>query len=234
MSSDPVPAAGAGNGPDDQPAATIGLVGGTGPLGRGLAVRFAGAGHRVLLGSRDEARAADVAARLSQPGRDVAGVTNAQAAGAAVVLVTLPYAAQRPTLPPLADRVAGKVVVSCANPVAFVDGVPRPLRVDAGSAAQECAQLLPGACVVGAFQHVPAARLRRVEEPLGCDVLLTGDDDDAKAVVATLAELVPGVRALDAGPLRLAGAVEDMTAVLLSVNRRYSAHTGLRLEGVTR
>ncbi|CAN5169568.1 NADPH-dependent F420 reductase [soil metagenome] len=234
MSSEPVPAAGAGSGPDDQSAAAVGLVGGTGPLGRGLAVRFAGAGQRVLLGSRDAGRAADVAATLSQPGRDVVGVTNAQAAGAAVVFVTLPYAAQRGTLPPLAARVAGKVVVSCANPLAFDDGGPRPLRVEAGSAAQECARLLPGARVVGAFQHVPAARLRRVDEPLVCDVLLTGDDGDAKAVVAALAELIPGVRALDAGPLRLTGAVEDMTAVLLSVNIRYSAHTGLRLEGVAR
>ncbi|MDP8978247.1 MAG: NADPH-dependent F420 reductase, partial [Actinomycetota bacterium] len=145
-----------------------------------------------------------------------------------------PYVAQRATLPALAHQVGGKVVVSCANPVAFDEDGPRPLRVEAGSAAQECAQLLPGARVVGAFQHVPAARLRRTDEPLGCDVLVTGDDDDAKAVVGALAELVPGIRALDAGPLRLSGAVEDMTAVLLSVNRRYSAHTGLRLEDVPR
>jgi NADPH-dependent F420 reductase len=234
VSSEPAPAAGAGSGQDDQPAATVGLVGGTGPLGRGLAVRLAGAEHGVLLGGRDEGRAGDVAAGLSHPGRDVVGVTNAQAAGAAVVFVTLPYAAQRATLPPLAERVAGKVVVSCANPLAFDDDGPRPLRVESGSAAQECARLLPGARVVGAFQHIPAARLRRVDEPVECDVLLTGDDGDAKAVVAALAELIPGVRALDAGPLRLTGAVEDMTAVLLSVNIRYSAHTALRLEGVER
>ena len=234
MSSEPVPAAGAGSGADDQPAATVGLVGGTGPLGRGLAVRLAGAGHRVRLGSRDAGRAADVAAGLSHPGLDVDGVTNAQAAGAAVVFVTLPYAAQRATLPPLAERVAGKVVVSCANPLAFDDEGPRPLRVEAGSAAQECARLLPGARVVGAFQHIPVARLRRVDEPLECDVLLTGDDGDAKAVVAALAELIPGVRALDAGPLRLTGPVEDMAAVLVSVNMRYSAHTSVRLVGVER
>lgn len=234
MSSEPVPAAGAGSGSDDQPAAAVGLVGGTGPLGRGLAVRLAGAGHPVRLGSRDAGRAADVAAGLSHPGLDVDGVTNAQAAGAAVVFVTLPYAAQRVTLPPLAARVAGKVVVSCANPLAFDDDGPRPLSVAAGSAAQECARLLPGARVVGAFQHIPAARLRRAGEPLECDVLLTGDDGDAKDAVAVLAELIPGVRALDAGPLRLAGAVESMAAVLLSVNVRYSARAALRLDGVER
>ena len=212
------------------------MVGGTGPLGRGLALRFALAGHGVVIGSRAAARAQEVAdgVRAAVPDRvvEVSGATNAGAAQADVVVLALPYAAQAATLPALADLLAGKVVVSCANHLGFDAAGPHPKAVLAGSAAGEVAQLLPRARVVGGFQNVSAAALRRAPSPVDADVLITGDDEEAKQVVHDLVGSVHGLRGVDAGPLRLSAAVEQLTAVLIAVNRRYGATTGIRVTGL--
>lgn len=210
---------------------TLGFLGGTGPLGRGLALRLGRAGHRVVLGSRDAARAGEAAAKVleADPDVDVSGATNDEAAAADMVFVAVPYAAQRPTLPPLAGTLEGKVVVSCVNALAFDDRGPHPVPVDAGSAAEECQELLPGARVVGAFQNVSAAALLAVPEPVEADVLLTGDHAEACAAVAGLVDDIPGMRAVLAGPLRLTRPVEELTAVLVAVNKRYRTHASIRV-----
>ncbi len=207
----------------------IGILGGTGPQGRGLARRFATAGHSVVLGSRSPERAVQAAADYAALG-DVTGGSNLDAAGAELVVVTVPYAGHADLLAELAGPLAGKIVVDCVNPLGFDRQGPYPLLVEAGSAAQEAQQLLPGSTVVGAFHHVSAVLL---DDPsvthLEGDVLVLGDDREAIQTVCDLAAAIPGARGVYAGRLRLAGPVEALTANLIAVNRRYRAHAGLHV-----
>ncbi|HSK91649.1 MAG TPA: NADPH-dependent F420 reductase [Euzebyales bacterium] len=214
----------------------VGVLGGTGPLGRGLGLRLAQAGHPVVLGSR-EARRAQAAADELRAEHGVAaellrGAGNDDAAAADVVVVAVPFDGVEPTLGPLATALAGKVVVSCVNRLAFDDLGPRPEPVEAGSAAELVARLLPDSRVVGAFHHVPAGRMRRGAGTVDMDVLVTGDDDDACATAAALADAIPGMRAVRAGPLRLTRPLEELTAVLVAVNRRYRTTAGVRVTGL--
>ncbi len=209
----------------------IGVIGGTGPLGRGLGLRLAVAGHDVVLGSRDADRAAAVAGDLGVDG--VAGADNTSAcADAKLVVVAVPYAAQTATLPALAGAVAGKPVICAVVPLAFDDRGPHPVPVAEGSAAEQCQALLPEARVVAGFQWVPAPMLLRRDAELAMDVPLCTDDDDAGATVAALCSDVAGLRGFVAGPLRLAASLEALTPLLLSTNRRYRAHTGVRFTGL--
>jgi NADPH-dependent F420 reductase len=214
----------------------VGLIGGTGPLGRGLALRLAGAGRSVLLGSRDASRAAAIAGELAATlggGPPLAGATNQEVAERAeLVLVTLPYPASRESVIPLAPLLAGKVVVSTAVPLEFRDGVPFPTTVPAGSAALELASCCPNSRVVGAFHTVSAPSLARLQSPLEEDTLITGDDPAAKEAVAELVRLVPGLRPVDAGGLLSSGLTEALTALLLRLNRIHRAHSGVRLTGL--
>lgn len=219
--------------------ATLGFVGGTGPQGRGLALRLGQAGHAVLLGSRDAGRAEEAASTIRDQadatGDAIAvdGVANPQAcADADVVFVTVPYDGQAKALADLADAIGSKVVVNCVNALAFDEAGPHPIPVEAGSAAEECRDLVPDARVVGAFQNVSASKLLRPPDPIEADVLICGDDPAARETVAELAAGVPGVQPVDAGPLRLARPIEEMTAVLLAVNRRTGGHTSIRLTGL--
>jgi 8-hydroxy-5-deazaflavin:NADPH oxidoreductase len=219
----------------DSSARTIGFIGGTGPQGRGLGMRLAQAGYRVLIGSRsaEKAQTAVDAIAGKVPGLPVEGLANPDVcAQADVVVVTVPYEAQRATLEGLAEAIGDKVVVNCVNSLGFDAAGPHAVPVPAGSAAEECAQLLSRARVVGAWQNVSAVRLGRPDEPVDVDVLLTGDDDDARAVVAELVEAIPGMRAVHAGPLRLSRPIEEMTAVLIAVNKRYKTHAGVKVAGL--
>lgn len=212
----------------------LGFLGGTGPQGSGLALRFAAAGHAVLLGSRDEAKGREAAAELSERGgMPMSGGRNEDVARAAdVVFVVVPYAAQADTVAPLADALAGKVVVNCVNHMLFDALGPYAPGVPAGSAAQECAELLPGATVVSAFHDISARALAKLEQPMDADVLVCGDDPDAKERVIALAGRIPGLRGVDCGPLRMSRAIEDLTPVLVHINRRYKAHASLRVAGL--
>lgn len=206
---------------------SVGILGGTGPQGRGLARRFAAAGHRVILGSRDAARARDAAAAYAEVG-DVTGADNATAADADLVVVAVPYAGHAELLTGLADRLAGKIVVDCVNPLGFDRQGPYPLDVAAGSAAQEAAELLPDATVIAAFHHVSAVLLDDASvTDLQQDVLVCGEDRGAIQTVIELAQTIPGTRGVYAGRLRNAGQVEALTANLIAINRRYSTHAGL-------
>ncbi|HEV8425827.1 MAG TPA: NADPH-dependent F420 reductase [Actinomycetes bacterium] len=210
---------------------TIGLLGGTGPQGRGLALRLALAGHQVLLGSRAPRRAAGVVAELLG-GRDlpIEGVANQDAAaGADVVFLVFPFAGQADLLPGLAGPIGDKVVVDVINPLGWDQDGPYQLDLPEGSAAEQAAALLPRARVVAAFHHAAPKLLADPDRQVETDVLVAGDDPAAKALVLDLADQVPGCRGVDAGPLRLARQLEGFTAVIVGINRRYKIHAGLRI-----
>ncbi|MGH3441642.1 MAG: NADPH-dependent F420 reductase [Nitriliruptorales bacterium] len=217
---------------------TIGFVGGTGPQGRGLALRWARAGHAVLVGSRSREKAEDVVAGLAGrvgEGAELLPATNEEAVERAeVVVVTVPYEAQAATLPPLRAAVDGKVVVNVVNPMAFDEQGPKAVPVAAGSAAEECAEIWPEGRVVSAFHDVPARRLLRVQESVECDVLICSDHPNAAHQVAHLAARIPGMWGVYCGPLRNSAHLENMTPVLLFVNRTYGVHAGIKIDGVER
>ncbi|WFE61358.1 NADPH-dependent F420 reductase [Micromonospora sp. WMMD712] len=210
---------------------TVAVLGGTGPQGRGLARRFAAAGLDVVLGSRDAARAESTAAVL--PGR-VRGAANADAAAAGdIVVVAVPWDGHAELLTELAPVLAGKVVVDCVNPLGFDRQGAYALPVAEGSAAQQAAAILTGSTVVGAFHHVSAVLLEDPDlDTVDTDVLVLGDDRAATDLVGDLAAVIPGVRGVYGGRLRNAHQVEAFTANLISVNRRYRAHAGLRVTDV--
>jgi 8-hydroxy-5-deazaflavin:NADPH oxidoreductase len=220
----------------------VGILGGTGPQGRGLGVRLAAAGQRVLLGSRDAERAAEVAedvARRAEPAAagaavSVQGGSNADVAGAAdVVVVAVPFAGHAATLAELAEPLAGKVVVDCVVPMGFDELGAYVLEVPEGSVTQQAAALLPDSSVVGAFHHVSAVLLEDLSRPtLDGDVLVVGDVREATDLVQALAGRLPGMRGVYAGRLRNAAQVEALTINLVSVNRRYKAHAGIRVTDV--
>lgn len=207
---------------------TLGILGGTGPQGAGLAYRFASAGVPVVLGSRDPSRAREAADDL---GRGVRGTSNSACAAVAdVLVVAVPYAGHADLLRDLAPTLAGRLVIDCVNPLGFDTQGPFALQVPQGSAAQQAAALLPGSTVVAAFHHVSAVLLAdRSLASVDTDVLVLGDDRAATDRVQGLVGLVPGMRGVYAGRLRNAGQVEALTANLIAVNRRYKVHAGLRV-----
>lgn len=216
---------------------TLGIIGGTGPQGRGLGARWARAGHEILIGSRSleraEAAAADVRQRAGDGAAAVQGGTNDEvAAGAEVVVVTVPFAAQPKALPALRDAIGSKVVVNCVNPMTFDDVGPQAVRVEAGSAAEECQKLLPDARVVSSFHDVSSRRLLRVDEPLRTHVLMCGDDEEANRVGGRLAARIEGMQAVFCGPLRMSEYIENLTPVILSINRLYGIEAGILIDGV--
>jgi 8-hydroxy-5-deazaflavin:NADPH oxidoreductase len=212
----------------------IGILGGTGDQGRGLANRFARAGHRVIIGSRSEERARAAAQELAGSGGSVDGMTNADASRSAdVVIAAIPWEGHAELLASLAAELAGKVVIDCVNPLGFDAKGAYPLPVPEGSAAQQAAAVLPDSTVVGAFHHVSAKLLLDAGvDTIDLDVLVLGDDREATDLVQALAARIPGVRGVYAGRLRNAGQVEALTANLVSVNRRYKAHAGLRVTDI--
>ncbi|MGJ3558025.1 NADPH-dependent F420 reductase [Streptomyces sp. INA 01156] len=210
---------------------TIAVLGGTGPQGRGLARRFAASGLDVVLGSRSAERAAETAAGI--PG-NVAGLSNLDAASAGdIVIVAVPWDGHAELLKELAPALAGKVVVDCVNPLGFDKQGAYALHVEEGSAAQQAADILTDATVVGAFHNVSAVVLNDPElDSVDTDVLVLGDDREATDLVQELASVIPGVRGIYGGRLRNAHQVEALTANLISVNRRYKGHAGLRVTDV--
>jgi 8-hydroxy-5-deazaflavin:NADPH oxidoreductase len=217
---------------DDLSALVIGVLGGTGDQGRGLARRFALAGHRVIIGSRDAGRAAAAAAGLGS--ELISGTVNAEAAAQAdVVIAAIPWDGHKDLLAALAAQLAGKIVIDCVNPMGFDGKGAYPLPVPEGSAAQQAAAVLPDSTVVGAFHHVSAELLLAPEIGLlDLDVLVLGDDRQATDLVSALASRIPAIRGIYAGRLRNCGQVEALTANLVSINRRYKVHAGIRVTDV--
>jgi 8-hydroxy-5-deazaflavin:NADPH oxidoreductase len=209
----------------------VGVLGGTGPQGLGLARRLALAGTRVIIGSRSIDRAAEAAAGL--PG-DVTGLDNAACARACdIAIVAVPYDGHASLLASLREELAGKVVIDCVNPLGFDGKGAFALQVPDGSACEEAQVTLPISHVTGAFHHLSAVHLVDPErEKIDCDVLVVGDDREATDLTRLLAERITGVRGVYAGRLRNAHQIEALTANLISVNRRYKAHAGLRITDV--
>ncbi len=211
----------------------IGFLGGTGPLGRGLALRLALAGHEAVLGSRYAERAAEQAAELKALGGDVGGAVNQEVAETCdVCFITLPYEAMRPTLDGLARALEGKLVVCTVNALSF-EGGPHRIAPDAGSAAEECRHLLPGARLTAAFHTISAPKLLDPEARLTGDVPVCGDDEADRARVVALANEIADLRGLHAGPLRQSSAMEDLTAMIISINRYYRTSAGIAFTNVS-
>lgn len=213
----------------------LAFVGGTGPEGIGLAVRMARAGHEIVVGSRSIERAEEAAQKILEkvPGGKVKGMLNLDAVvNAEVVVNTLPYVAQEASLSDLREAIGSKLVISTVVPLSFdKDGISA-IPVPEGSAAEQGQRLLPGATVVGAFQTLSATHLLKPERPIDADVLVTGNDEEARKQVMALAEQIEGVRAVDGGRLANSQYVEHITALLLNVNKRYKTHTEFRVTGL--
>ena len=217
----------------------VAVVGGTGAEGSGLALRFATGGARVFLGSRDLEKAQDVARRISAQARtsEVTGHTNKDAVAAAgIVVLTVPLSAQVETLKSIRDSIApGAILVDATVPLEIAIGgrLSRTLELWDGSAAQQAARLVPGVPVVAAFHALSAEALAKLDHPLDCDTLICGDSAEAKAAVTQLAAMIPGVRAVDAGPLDNARLLESAAALLISLNLRHKVKgSGMRITGL--
>jgi 8-hydroxy-5-deazaflavin:NADPH oxidoreductase len=218
---------------------TIPIVGGTGALGAGLALRWARAGAPIAIGSRSAERAEEAAAKLLEavPGAEVQGFLNADAARTAeIVFLTVPFRAQSENLNNLREALQpGQILVDCTVPLAAaVSGkATRSLGVWQGSAAQQAQEMAPdGVTVVAALHTIGAPKLADGAAELDEDILVCGDRKVDKARVASLIELIPGLRAVNAGPLEMARIVEQLTPLLISVNARYKTHAGIRLTGL--
>jgi len=217
----------------------IPIIGGTGALGAGLAKRWARAGVPVVLGSRDAGRAEEAAAKVREavPDADVTGLQNEEAATKGdIVILTVPFRAQSENLNNLREALRpGQILVDCTVPLAAaVSGkATRSLGVWQGSAAQQAQEMVPeGVTVVSALHTVGAPTLADLDAELGEDILICGDKKADKARVARLIELIPGLRAVNAGALEMARIVEQLTPMLISVNTRYKVHAGIRLIGL--
>ena len=213
----------------------LAFLGGTGPEGRGLALRYALAGEEVIIGSRDAGRAAETVEKLRErlPEARISGAENPEAAlRGDVVFLTVPYEAQRPLLTEVEGQMAGKVAVNVVAPLAFRKGRARAVPVEEGSAAAQAQGLLPRSQVVGAFQNLSATKLLAVEQAMEGDVVVCSDHREAKERVMALVGLIGDLRAVDGGGLENARYVEELTALLLSINRIYKAHSAIRVVGV--
>jgi 8-hydroxy-5-deazaflavin:NADPH oxidoreductase len=212
----------------------IAILGGTGKEGAGLALRWAQVGHSIIIGSRDAERARTKAADLREITRKlpIVGHTNVEAAELGdIVVITLPALGLATTLPEVAAACRGKIVVSTVVPLTF--GGPRLFTPPpAGSSAEEAQALLPEAKVIAAFHHIAAHELAEMEEPIECDLLICGQDAEAKEKVAELGRSI-GLRPVDVGGLTNAGPLEGITAVLATINRRYKIkNAGIKITGV--
>ena len=223
----------------DRPARPIGIIGGTGPAGMGLAQRWARAGEVVIIGSRDGQRAQQAAASIQHkvgPQASVTGMENSAVCAAAdVLMLTVPFEGQAVLLKQLKPAITeGSILIDATVPLAAaVGGRPsRPLGVWQGSAAQQTAELVPkGVSVVAAFHNL-SAELLNGDAPLDCDVIVCSDDADASQLTRELAAKIPGVRAIDGGKLENARIVEQITALLIGLNIRHKGHSGIRITGL--
>jgi NADPH-dependent F420 reductase len=215
------------------------IIGGTGALGFGLALRVGGAGVPVVIGSRDAGRAEEAATRARErvPDGSFTGMHNADAArDAELVILTVPFRNQSENLTNLKDVLhEGQLLVDATVPLAAaVSGkATRTLGVWQGSAAQQAQEMAPaGVRVVSAFHTVSAALLSEIEHDLDEDILICGDKREDKAKVAELVERIPGLRPVDCGRLEMARIVEQLTALIISINVRHRARAGIKITGL--
>jgi 8-hydroxy-5-deazaflavin:NADPH oxidoreductase len=219
-------------------ARSIAVLGGSGPEGFGLALRWARAGESVVIGSRDAKRAQEAAEKIGRqvPGTSISGEENSAAcASADIIVLTIPFEGHATLLKQIKPAIrARSIVIDTTVPLAASVGgrATRTLGVWQGSAAQETAEFVPkGVPVVAAFHHI-SADLLNAEGPVDCDVVVCGDDAPANLTVRQLAARIPGVRAVDGGKLENARILEEITALLIGLNIRHKGHSGLRITGL--
>lgn len=222
----------------------IAILGGTGPAGTGLALRWARAGETIIIGSRDAARAQQTAAAIQQkagPNASVTGMENSAACAAAdILMLTVPFEAQTALLKQLKPVMTpGSILIDATVPLAASVGgrASRTVGVWQGSAAQQAAELAPKeVSVVAAFHNLSAELLNGLDghenDPLDCDVIVCSDDPDAAQLTRELATKIPGVRAIDGGKLENARFCEQATAMLIGMNIRHKGHAGIRITGL--
>lgn len=210
---------------------TVGIIGGTGAQGTGLGYRLAKAGFKVILGSRDGAKAIATAAEV---GQGITGADNTEcAAKSDLVIVAVPWDSHKETLTSLKNELAGKVVIDCVNPMGFDAGGAFPLAVEEGSACAQAQGILSESHVVTAFNHVSAVLLSDQSlAQIDIDIMVVGDHKPATDLVQQMVDQIAGMRGIYAGKMRNAGQVEALTANLISMNRRYKTHAGVRVIGV--
>jgi 8-hydroxy-5-deazaflavin:NADPH oxidoreductase len=217
----------------------IAVIGGTGPAGMGLALRWARAGETIIIGSRDEQRAQKVAQAIQEKAggqANVSGMENAAACAAAdILMLTVPFEGQAALLKQLKPAMTeGSILIDATVPLAASVGgrASRTLGVWQGSAAQQAAELVPKEVSVVAAFHNVSAELLYADAPLDCDVIVCSDDADAAQLTRELAAKIPGVRALDGGKLENSRIVEQITALLIGMNIRHKGHAGIRITGL--
>ena len=214
----------------------LAFIGGTGPEGLGLAMRFAAAGHEVAIGSRSAERGEEGADRVREavPSATASGGDNASVIpDADVVFLTFPYSGQQATLEALAGVLAGKLVCNVVAPLEFQQGVGAvAVAVPGNSALQEAIAQLPDSRVVSAFQNMSAEELQHLEHPIDADVLVCGRDAEAKQVVIGLANEIQGVRGIDAGGPSQSRYVEMLTSLLINLNRKHKTQSSVRIVGI--
>ncbi len=213
----------------------IGILGGTGPAGRGLAIRLAAAGEEVVIGSRDPDRAADIASGLVGAWPDhslnISGAANETTATCDLVVVATPWDSAVATVRPLAAALAGTVVVSMANALVKEGREFLALLPPRGSVAASIQAALPHSLVSASFHHLPASEMEKLTAPLVADVFVCSDHPQATAATVALVECIDGLRAVDAGSLAQAAPIEALTAVLITVNIRHKVHAAVQLTG---
>ena len=214
---------------------TIAIIGGTGPEGRGLALRFAMSGYPVIIGSRDAGRAADAASGLLdvRSGLPITGAANEDAADAAEwVVLSVPYDGLEATVKGLAGQLRGKMVISVVAPLEFENGAAKAPIVPEGSAAELVQGLIPESTVTSAFHNLSARELLKPDLDLEGDVAVCGNDADARQHTVELADAIKGLRGVDTGPLSNSRYIEDLTALLLNINKLHKSHATIKFIGL--
>jgi hypothetical protein len=213
----------------------IALIGGTGPEGKGLALRFAAAGEIVMIGSRyrERALAAAEEVRRRVPDAWVRGALNRRAAREAdIIVITVPFAGHARVLRMLRDHVAGKMVIDTVVPLAFGKGRIDVIPVEEGSAAEQAQHMLPHSRVAAAFLNLSASELAALDKPLDADVVVCADNVAARNATMALVNRIPGLRAINGDGLASARHLEEITALLLTLNRTHRAQTSIRITGI--
>ncbi len=213
----------------------IGILGGTGPAGRGLAVRLARAGDEIVIGSRDAERAGTIAKGLVEawPAHALAitGTSNQKTAGCDLVVVATPWDSAVATVTPLAAELAGKVVVSMANALVKEGREFIALLPPRGSVAASIQAALPRSLVSASLHHLPASEMEKLDTPLAADVMVCSDHPEASLATMALVDRIDGLRGVDAGSLSQAAPIEAFTAVLITINIRHKVHAAVQLSG---
>ncbi len=213
----------------------IGILGGTGPAGRGLAVRLAAAGEQVVIGSRHVERADAVCRDLVSAWPDhrlsISGASNQNTASCELVVVATPWDSAVATVGPIATELAGKVVVSMANALIKEGREFLALMPPRGSVAAAIQAALPGSLVAASFHHLPASEMEKLTTPMVADVMVCSDHAEASAATLALVDSIEGLRGVDAGSLSMAAPIEAFTAVLITINIRHKVHAAVQLTG---